>query len=378
MGDSNDIYAIIEQRRRELGLSQAQVSERAFSRSDTSAIQNIRRGSSPSVEKLAALGRALGLEFYFGPKRPSAIAAAQAISKHFEPALSASREALAAHGFADEPVHFQAKTSAGVVNLNADIPGWSEPVQTDLQYPLPEGADDQTADYVQLIGGECAARGVPPDAALLIDRTEAAGIGDVALLTDREGRQMVRRITQEVGEWLTTTGYHFDGTAWTSFTDTWKNSAIADRAKVVAAFEHTPSPELAQMNLLAEQPKGSADLPIPIGHTKSGRPVLFASPRWLDGNADVLDVVTVPDDAMVPLLRKGATVVIRTDAPLSAGMIVATLRKGKLGLHRFRQDSDGGMFLWHDNPSHTPISVPAGSTEYHIMGCAIWAGFWVE
>lgn len=69
MTESDRIYAVIEARRRELGLSQAQVSERAFGRSDTSAIQNIRRGSSPSAEKLSALSEALDLEFYFGPRK---------------------------------------------------------------------------------------------------------------------------------------------------------------------------------------------------------------------------------------------------------------------------------------------------------------------
>jgi len=64
-----EIYALIEAQRKKLGLSQAEVSKRAFNRTDTSAIQNLKRGSSPSVEKVEALCEALGLEFYIGPKR---------------------------------------------------------------------------------------------------------------------------------------------------------------------------------------------------------------------------------------------------------------------------------------------------------------------
>lgn len=63
------IYALLEQKRLELGLSQAQVSDRALGKPDSAAFQNIRRGASPSVEKLEALARALDLDFYFGPRR---------------------------------------------------------------------------------------------------------------------------------------------------------------------------------------------------------------------------------------------------------------------------------------------------------------------
>jgi len=71
MPDSSQIYDLIEERRLELGLSQAEVGQRAFGKRDNSFFQNIRRGSAPSSEKLAALAEALGLEFYFGHKRPS-------------------------------------------------------------------------------------------------------------------------------------------------------------------------------------------------------------------------------------------------------------------------------------------------------------------
>ena len=64
-----EIYDLLEQRRAELGLTQAEVSQRAFQQSASAPFQNIRRGSSPSVERLAALASALGLELYIGPPR---------------------------------------------------------------------------------------------------------------------------------------------------------------------------------------------------------------------------------------------------------------------------------------------------------------------
>lgn len=63
------IYEALEARRTELGLSQADIGARAFGRADNSAFQALRRGSSPSAEKLAALCSAVGWEFYFGPPR---------------------------------------------------------------------------------------------------------------------------------------------------------------------------------------------------------------------------------------------------------------------------------------------------------------------
>lgn len=67
--EPRSLYHILEERRRELGLTQSEVTERAFGRDDTSAIQNIRRGKSPSITSAAAICEALGLEFYIGPKR---------------------------------------------------------------------------------------------------------------------------------------------------------------------------------------------------------------------------------------------------------------------------------------------------------------------
>ena len=67
--DRGALYELIEDRRKELGLSQAEVSARAFGRADSAAIQNIRRGSSPAIDRVAALCDTLGLEFYIGRPR---------------------------------------------------------------------------------------------------------------------------------------------------------------------------------------------------------------------------------------------------------------------------------------------------------------------
>jgi len=64
-----EIYRVVDERRNELGLTQVEVSRRAFNRSDTALIQNLRRGKPPNSRTLNALCDALGLEFYIGPPR---------------------------------------------------------------------------------------------------------------------------------------------------------------------------------------------------------------------------------------------------------------------------------------------------------------------
>jgi SOS-response transcriptional repressor LexA len=72
MMDAAEIYSLFEARRKDLGLTQAEVSMRAFRKADNTALQNIKKGSSPSVDRVAALATALGLDFYLGPKRETA------------------------------------------------------------------------------------------------------------------------------------------------------------------------------------------------------------------------------------------------------------------------------------------------------------------
>ena len=64
-----EILALIEARRAELGLSQAEVCMRAFGKADNTAIQSLKKGSSPAIDRVAALATALGLELYLGPVR---------------------------------------------------------------------------------------------------------------------------------------------------------------------------------------------------------------------------------------------------------------------------------------------------------------------
>ena len=53
----------------ELDVSQQELGLRAFGKPSNSAVQDIRRGSSPSIDRLKRMADALDLELYFGPRR---------------------------------------------------------------------------------------------------------------------------------------------------------------------------------------------------------------------------------------------------------------------------------------------------------------------
>lgn len=68
---TSDIFALLEARRKELGLSQVEVGRRAFKQNDGSALQNMKRGSSPTFENLSKLCATLGIEVLLRPRGES-------------------------------------------------------------------------------------------------------------------------------------------------------------------------------------------------------------------------------------------------------------------------------------------------------------------
>ena len=67
MKSVQDIFALLEEQRLKLGLSQAELGKRAFGQADGSALQNMKRGSAPSVDRLMAMAQVLGLSVSIGP-----------------------------------------------------------------------------------------------------------------------------------------------------------------------------------------------------------------------------------------------------------------------------------------------------------------------
>jgi transcriptional regulator with XRE-family HTH domain len=71
MMTQSDLYALLDAQRELLGLSQAEVGRRALGQNSASALQNIKRGSSPTFDNLNAICDVLGLDVQIGPRRGS-------------------------------------------------------------------------------------------------------------------------------------------------------------------------------------------------------------------------------------------------------------------------------------------------------------------
>ena len=69
MQSPDEILTLFESRMTELGITQAELGARAFGKADNSAIQGLKRGSSPAFDRVAAMADVLGLELYLGKPR---------------------------------------------------------------------------------------------------------------------------------------------------------------------------------------------------------------------------------------------------------------------------------------------------------------------
>lgn len=72
--EPNRILMMLQERMNELGLSQTQLGQLAFGKANNSAIQALKAGSSPAVDRLEAIANAIEWEVYFGPPRAMALA----------------------------------------------------------------------------------------------------------------------------------------------------------------------------------------------------------------------------------------------------------------------------------------------------------------
>jgi phage repressor protein C with HTH and peptisase S24 domain len=69
MYKASDILRLFEQRMAELGMTQVELGLKAFGKADNSAIQGLKRGSIPALDRVAAMADALDWEVYLGPRR---------------------------------------------------------------------------------------------------------------------------------------------------------------------------------------------------------------------------------------------------------------------------------------------------------------------
>lgn len=174
-----DLLDIVEVRRRELGLTQADVSRRAGRKSSagTALIQNIKRGKSPTLQNITALCDALDLELYIGPKRAEP-----------EPQPDPDEAAHYIH----VPL-YAAQLSAGPGAENDDAPS-SRPIAFRADWLARLGVSAGKAMLVAVSGDSMAPTLRDRDLVLIDKGREVQRQGRIYAFTDITGDTRVKRL----------------------------------------------------------------------------------------------------------------------------------------------------------------------------------------
>lgn len=167
----------IESRRIELGWSQVEVSERAFGKSDNSAISNMKRGSAPNFDRVSQLCDALGLELYVGPYRDIGPV-----------------EQLLLEGTDFAPVHrLDINLSAGSGAENGDY-NVIETLAFRRDWLDKMGVQASEAVLVKVVGDSMQPGLHDGDLALVDTTVKATRSGHVYAVTDIDAQTLVKRI----------------------------------------------------------------------------------------------------------------------------------------------------------------------------------------
>lgn len=78
MYEADQLLRLFEARMEELGMTQVELGTKAFGKADNTAIQSMRRGSVPAIDRVAAMAAALGMEVYVGMPRATSFSAESA------------------------------------------------------------------------------------------------------------------------------------------------------------------------------------------------------------------------------------------------------------------------------------------------------------
>lgn len=140
---NEELHTLLDERRKELGLSHMQLGKLAFGREDASALHNMKRGSSPTYERLAAIAEALGFELYVG--KPRADLSSQDVQRTF-------RRMDLSHKWHQIPWH-RLMRRAGVSPFSVDT-AWFEERQIDIERAFAVEVDGSIGVVLEWRGDE--------------------------------------------------------------------------------------------------------------------------------------------------------------------------------------------------------------------------------
>ncbi|MEM1077419.1 MAG: S24 family peptidase [Pseudomonadota bacterium] len=361
MWETDKLLEIIEDRRRELGLTQTEVTKRAFRRNDTSAIQSIRRGSSPSVEKLAAIGDALGLELYFGPKRAPK-----------EPDFDNNN-----------PLPHKGLAKCG-------INGWSKAQEVRDPLPAPSFVSDELAFYVTPTGQSMIPEGIPPAALCLVTPSKKPVAGDRVWIRDKNGGATIKRLVEMRADRVLLRGWlPRENETQQSFDEERFLTFIEEIYPIAAVFKDLTVDDPSRAQLIPD-PRSTQPTATPapgvefieadrdsFGFEASGviRQLWFPS-AWLKSKsltAATCALVHVADGHMAPDIPVGATALInKSETNPEAGRSFAVKVDGKTVIRRLYQVEGGRVFVTAADPQFPPSTHAPSALS--ILGRVEWVG----
>jgi phage repressor protein C with HTH and peptisase S24 domain len=368
----DDFAELVERRRLELGLSMADLAERAFGSRTTTVVQDLKRGRSPSIDRAKALCEVLGLEFYLGPVREE---------------LS-NTSCL-------KPFHFSATQDLPHIGFaKCGIDGWADATHVATPVPAPDGLDDPDAFYVTAKGQSMMPDGIRDGFLCLVSPATPVKDGDRVWIKDRQGKQALKRLVRQTATSVVLRGWQplFDKQQH-SFEDERYTSALEAVHPVVAVFrqgdtgfDYVPDP---QGDMAAAQAQGDLR-PIRLHDVQAS-----AGPGQLARDGQILSEIGFPEawlarhgispsrasliyidgESMAPTITNGAMVLVDHNRTTLRRRRIYAFRQGEeLFVKRLEKAGDQVIVL-SDNPDHeTRLIGGAELEQLAVLGEVVWSG----
>lgn len=345
---------MIEERRKARGLTQAEVGMLAFGKADNSAFQNLRRGAMPSVDKLAALAEALGLEFYIGP----------------------GREDSAGHadGQAD-PEIMPGQVLPLVGMANCSVQGWAEDDRDRAPIARPAWVSDDNAFWVNAAGQSMQPEGIRSGDYCLVSPARRPRPGDRVWIREAgSDRASIKRLVEQRPGHVRLRGWlPVEAGQQRSFDEQRFDGAVDEMFPVIGVYRGRLGKTGIKARLIPD-PKDESARP---GAATSSLPETWL--RGLGLRSGVLRQVIVSDDTMAPDIPSGAVVLIdESDKDIAVPGVFVLRFEGRELLRRLETVGEA-IVISAGHPGEATLIIAAHERAgVEILGRAIWVGHRLE